>query len=87
MQQSKLSQMEQDLELPGGVTSSAKIRGLENLKKRLAELRVVSQQIDSFNLSLGTVFATSGYRISASGQALDWGLIEINKDRTVSNKV
>lgn len=36
---------------------------------------------------IGTVFASSGYRVSESNYRLDWGLVELYEDRIGYNKV
>ncbi len=54
---------------------------LEGLKKE--ELR-----IENFDLSLGTLVASSGYRRSSRTRgALDWAIVTLNKDRVGQNSV
>ena len=60
------------------------------LQAQIEELRVATELVDElkdFDLQLGHVLATSGFRVAESGCGLDWGLVAVDDKRVTENIV
>ena len=67
-------------------TSSARERGLQTQIEVLMDA-TESVRIENFQMKLGHVLATSGFRVAKSGCAVDWELIEVDENRVAGDFV
>lgn len=84
-QQMNLRQMEKEQE--NGCMSAARERGLNTLIERVRVAAERVHELKGYEMKLGHVFASSGFRVAGSGCALDWGLIEVEEERVGANVV
>lgn len=84
-QQEALRQVEKEKQ--NGSMSAARERGLNTLIERVRIATESVREFEDYEMDLGHVFASSGFRVAGSGCALDWGLIEVNEKRVGTNIV
>lgn len=74
-------------EKENGCMSAARERGLNTLIERV---RIAAERVhepEGYQVEIGHVFASSGFRVAGSDCAIDWGLIEVNEKRVGTNIV
>lgn len=75
------------MELLGDQVPENRKRGLERLNEQEEAFLNRVKLAMATRRDIGTVFATSGYRVSSTNCRLDWGLVELHEDRIGRNKV
>lgn len=73
--------------IQNGMASAVRKQGLgkesQVVKKAIARVA----ELKEFHLSFGRIFASSGFRIAATGCAVDWALVEVDEERIGGNVV
>ncbi|KAI9840514.1 MAG: hypothetical protein M1837_001574 [Sclerophora amabilis] len=74
-------------EIEQGVEPEENTSRLKQLERNRDRKETLMSNLDSFRRCFGHVFATSGYKIADRSCSLDWGLVEVKKDRVRLNLV
>jgi len=73
--------------IQNGMASAVRKQGLgkesQVVKKAIARVA----ELKEFHLPFGRIFASSGFRIAATGCAVDWALVEVDEERIGGNVV
>ncbi len=73
--------------IQNGMASAVRKQGLgkesQVVKKAIARVA----ELKEFHSHFGRIFASSGFRIAATGCAVDWALVEVDEERIGGNVV
>jgi len=74
-------------QIEGGIASAKRIRRLERDQIRWEKAAKRVSQLQTLDRQLGRAVASSGLRVGQTRCSLDWGLVEVDKERLAGNLV